>query len=201
MYFECITCPKLGESCDGPNFVALSAHDLLEWCKRRKAHLKMSNAKLAELSDMPKGTVDRLLAGDHMDYKFETIRPMVKALVGGAWGENPCADPRGQADERLEETVKRLEEEKKNLKEQVKTIMEEYHEEVTFLKEQVKNEQENAKSRKKAIIVLGTCLGLTLTLIIAALIMDRLNPDIGFFWLGQLFAPRGFSFADLWKSL
>lgn len=201
MYFECISCPKLGISCDGPNFVAMSAHNLLEWCKMRKTKLGLSNAKLADMSGMPKGTIDRLFTGEHLDFKYETIRPMLKALVGGAWGENPCADPQGQTDERLEETVKRLEEEKKNLKEQVKTIMEEYHEEVAFLKEQVRNEQAAAKGRKKAIVILGTCLGITLTLIIVALIMDRLNPNIGFFWLGQMFSHKGFSFADFFGSL
>ena len=201
MYFECLSCPKLGVSCDGPNFVAMSAHDLLEWCKTRKTKLGLSNAKLADMSGMPKGTIDRLFAGEHLDFKYETIRPMLKALVGGAWGENPCADPHGQIDEKLEETVKRLEEEKKNLKEQVKTIMEEYREEVAFLKEQVRNEQEAAKGRKKAIIILDTSLGITLLIIIVALIIDRLNPDMGFFWLGHMFAPKGFSFMNFFRLL
>lgn len=201
MYLECVSCPKLGVSCDGPNFVAMPARELLEWCKLRKSHLKMSNAKLAELSEMPKGTIDRLFAGEHMDFKFETIRPMIKALVGGAWGANPCADPQGQMDGRLEEKVKQLEEDKRKLKERMKETMDTYQKELDFLKEQVKYEQEVAKGRKKAIVTLGICLGVTMSLIIAALIIDRLNPNIGFFWIDRMFAPTGFSFTDFLGSL
>ena len=35
MYLECVSCPKLGITCKGPNFVAMPAHDLWEWCKKR----------------------------------------------------------------------------------------------------------------------------------------------------------------------
>lgn len=90
MYLECVSCSKLGKACDGPNFVAMSAAELLEWCKLRKAHLGWSNAKLAEASNMPKGTIDRLFAGSHIDFRYETIRPMVMALAGGEFTGNPC---------------------------------------------------------------------------------------------------------------
>lgn len=93
MYHECIMCPQLGITCDGPNFLAVSAQQILEWCKKRKKFLGLSNAKLAEMSNQPKGTIDRLFAGEHYDFKFETIRPVIKALIGGPFEGRPCPAP------------------------------------------------------------------------------------------------------------
>ena len=89
MYHECLSCHKLGVSCDGPNLFALSSREILEWCKKRKSKLQLSNAKLAELSGTPKGTIDRIFAGDS-DFKHETIRPIVRALIGGDFSGDPC---------------------------------------------------------------------------------------------------------------
>lgn len=47
------------------------------------------------------------------------------------------------------------------------------------------------KSRNKTILALSICLGLCLLLIIGALIIDRMNSDVGFFWLEGLFKPNG----------
>ena len=122
MYFECVHCPKIGSCCDGPNFLALPSSDLLEWCKQRKALLKWSNAKLADEAKVPKGTVDRLLSSDPVDFKFETIRPILKALVGGSWGSNPCGVTDEAAAKALIEKTSKLEEENNTLKEQLKFL-------------------------------------------------------------------------------
>lgn len=104
-YNICIGCKNLGVTCDGPNFIAMTPESLMEWCRLRKQQLGLSNAKLAELSDIPKGTIDRLLAGRHSEYKLTTIQPMMKTLVGGSWGQFPCANPGGEADEALKAAV------------------------------------------------------------------------------------------------
>lgn len=93
MYDDCITCDKLGCSCDGPNFVAMSAVELLDWCKRRKQHLGLSRERLAEISGVPIGTINRLLSGTHYDFRYETLRPIIKVLVGGSFDGNPCPTP------------------------------------------------------------------------------------------------------------
>ena len=43
------------------------------------------------------------------------------------------------------------------------------------------------KRKNRAIAILGGLLGFTLVVIIAALIIDSINPDIGFFWLSRMF--------------
>lgn len=39
------------------------------------------------------------------------------------------------------------------------------------------------KGKNKAILLLSLLLGVCLAVIIAALIIDNTNPDVGFFWL------------------
>ena len=169
MYEKCVKCPKVGISCEGPHFFTMSAAGLLEWCKERKKFLKISNEKLAELSGIPKGTIDRLFSGEHLDFKFETVRPIIKVLAGGEWIEAPCPEePNNFADE----NICRLEEENARLKEHLA----EEQEKAAFFKEQY-------SFRGKAIIALTAFLGISILLIFAALIIDLANHDVGFFWV------------------
>ena len=191
MYKECLKCEKLGVSCDGPNFVAMPAPQLLEWCKLRKAQRGLSNAKLAELSGVPKGTIDRLLAGEHADFKYESIRPVIRALVGGQWAGNPCPDPNQVTDAHLLEaveqqrkTIRQLHKDKQDMLETMTAERQSAQEDIKFLREQV-----HAKNR--VILILAILAGVCLAVIIGALIVDRLNPDVGFFWRTILGGLRG----------
>lgn len=191
MYNECITCPKLGQMCDGPNFLNMSAAELSEWCKERKKHLGLSNQRIAEIANMSKGTVDGLLANAHNDFRYETIRPVLKALIGGEWGGHPCdAIAEGERAEMLnkiqqyeaeikwrEERFQRLSKENARLADDLKSTQ-------TFLRGEIKR-------KNKTIAVLGMVAGVALAVIIAALVIDRINSDIGFFWLGQIWPNLG----------
>ena len=91
-YEKCVTCLHLGVDCDGPNFIAMEGKGLMEWCKRRKNYLGLSNKELAESSNVPIGTVDRLFAGNYENFRYSTVRPILQVLVGNEWGEHPCVD-------------------------------------------------------------------------------------------------------------
>lgn len=188
MYHECVICPKLGISCDGPNFVAMSAQELLNWCKQRKKHLDLSNAELAEQSGIPKGTIDRLLSGEHLDFRYETVRPLVKALVGTEWSGSPCPAPQENDNVELIEKAERFERNNKLLQEHLNREIEHHQQQLEFLRSQIKHEQAVSDGHKKAVIVLAVLLGLTVCTIIGALIVDRMNGNIGFFWLEKAFA-------------
>lgn len=175
MYIECITCPQLGQSCDGPNFFSVSAPELLSWCKRRKKHIQISNSDLAELSGTPKGTIDRLFSGspDVVDFKHETVRPILKVLVGGQFCGNPCPSPptadHPGATEKLrecereikwqEDKIMHLEKENNLLIEQLKEKDLTLHERASYLRQ-----------KDVAIRTLGVVAGVCLIAIIALLI-------------------------------
>lgn len=182
MYLECISCPKMGISCDGPNFVAMTATELLEWCKARKAHMGLSNGRLAELSGMPKGTIDRLFAGQHADFRYETIRPLIKALTGGQWSGSPCPDPHDNDMAILNEKAERLARNNMLLQEHIDRDNAQHQKDLEFMREQIKHEQAAGDGYKKAVIILSILFGISMLIIIAALIVDKVNPNVGFFW-------------------
>lgn len=190
MYHKCITCPELGQTCDGANFLAMTPQQLIAWCKERKKYLNLTNAKLAELSGMSQGTIDSLLANTHQDFKFGTIQPLLRALVGGKWLGDPCPDVPATADTEYAEKIRLLEAEIKwrddkiaHYKGQIdslQTLVTNTNARLTkdkdFLREQICN-------RNKAVAILTTLTVIGWGIIIVALIVDRLNPNIGFFWL------------------
>lgn len=186
MYNECITCPKLGVSCDGPNFVAMSAMELLNWCKQRKKHLDISNAELAELSGTPKGTIDRLLSGEHMDFRYETMRPLVKALVGAEWSGIPCPDVSETDASQKQKRIEQLEHENSDMRTQMEHMQIKHEEELSFMRHQCSHEQEAYDTCKKALIVVSVLLGIAVCVIIAALIVDIMREDRGFFWMASV---------------
>lgn len=89
-YNICISCPKLGQTCDGPNFLAMSVERWCEWCHLRRDFLGWKNATISEKSGVSIMTINRIMAGDAKDLRITTIQAVTKALVNGAWGQSPC---------------------------------------------------------------------------------------------------------------
>lgn len=52
----------------------------LEYLKARKNELNMTTEELSEKSGVPLGTLNKILAGQTMDPKFETLKAICKAL-------------------------------------------------------------------------------------------------------------------------
>lgn len=52
----------------------------LEYLKARKNELNMTTEELSERSGVPLGTLNKILAGQTMDPKFETLKAICKAL-------------------------------------------------------------------------------------------------------------------------
>lgn len=196
MYSQCLKCPKIGVSCDGPNFFALQTPELLAWCKERKKELRLSNAQLAEMSGMPKGTIDRLFAGEHTDFRYETIRPLLKALTGGSWSGIPCASV--HEEESLQNKIKELEAELDRRDESIRHYKENYDDMTTLVANTNKRHEEQLnflrgeiKRKNKAVTTLTVVVALALLYIIVTLVIDLADPSQGFYWLeGILHLPN-----------
>ena len=89
-YNICISCSKLGQSCDGPNFLAMTVERWCEWCHLRRDHLKWKNQNIADKAGVSKVSVDRIMAGDVKDLRITTMQAVTRALVNGVWGHSPC---------------------------------------------------------------------------------------------------------------
>ena len=89
-YNICISCSKIGQTCDGPNFLAMSVERWCEWCHLRRDHLKWKNQTIADKAGVSKMSVDRIMSGDVKDLRITTMQAVTKALVNGCWGQSPC---------------------------------------------------------------------------------------------------------------
>lgn len=191
-YNRCIDCVHIGKDCDGPDFLAMSIERLCEWAKLRKSYLSISdkkwtNAYIAEQADVSRATVDRFLAGDIDDLKLTTASRIIKVLVNGTWGQYPCAmaavggdDTATSAEcERLQDALDAERRKVDYLKEQVT-----FKENQMLAKDKILGERADfLRLKDKYIGILAVALAVCLVVIIGALVIDAMDPNMGFFWV------------------
>ena len=93
MRFEkCLTCPSIKERrCSGPKFMRAPTKDIVEWVFAFAKLHGITNAQIAAISGVPKGTIDGLKKRE--DVRHETLYPIIKgliSLVGGEWDIESC---------------------------------------------------------------------------------------------------------------
>ena len=139
MFEKCIKCNRIGENCV-PNLMLLSFSDLVQWCIKRQKHLEWSNHMLADKSNVPVGTINRIKAGEYLDCKYSTIKNILIALIGGTTDEFACTEQvekELQQIEQLERQLARMSSvEKEN--EELKQYIEEYRNMNAFLMDELK---------------------------------------------------------------
>lgn len=169
MFEKCIKCNRMGESCV-PNLMLLPFHDLLQWCAKRQQYLEWSNQTLADKSKVPVGTIHRIKASEE-DCKYSTIRNILIALIGGTTDEFACTEQverELQHLEKFEQQAAKLtdvEAKYEALKDRMNNVdelhrqdiriikaefqkkEEEYHEEIIFLREQLKRKLDHLEQR------------------------------------------------------
>lgn len=199
-YNLCINCAHIGKRCDGPNFLVMEMPRLCEWCRLRKDYLhrldpKWSNAYIAEKAAVSKITIDRFLSGHAEDIKTSTIARVLKVLVNGTWGQYPCAMAATER-EPIYVDNPALVERCEQLQADLAAARADDQRKIDFLKEQIKFKEDQMaskdkllaerydflKRKDKAIIWLSVLLGVAVLLLLTVLIVDLLNPNLGFFW-------------------
>ena len=209
-YNLCLNCVHIGKNCDGPNFLAMSMERWCEWCRLRKEYLGWTNTHVAELAEISKISVDRIMSGNVKDLRNTTMQAVTKALVNGTWGKYPCATAAISEKEtvyvdnptlvekaenaisqcnRLQAAIDRLNADHRADLEAQRAADQR---KIDFLKEQVniKDRQlverhDFLKRKDRTIALLAALLGITVLVILAALVIDHFNPDLGFFWVNQ----------------
>ena len=147
MFDKCIPCNRMGESCV-PNLMLLPFPDLIKWCDKRQKYLGWTSQMLAAKSKVPVSTISRIKAGDYADCKYSTMRSILLALIGGTKDEFACTEQVAQLEQQAAKMTA-VEEENKALKErlahldelyhqEVHAIKAEYHEEIAFLRDELK---------------------------------------------------------------
>ena len=65
-----------------PEIIGLDSGQVIEWCISRKKEMGISNAKLADATGVPEGTIDRIFTGRNNEYRYSTIQPIIRYLLG-----------------------------------------------------------------------------------------------------------------------
>lgn len=178
---NCKNCTHAGRDCF-PHIASLPSSDLIAWCKIRKDAMRLSNGEIADRSGVPKGTVDRIFSSSLSDCRLSTILPIICVLSGCRSDELACTHDEqaemsmAEKNAHLSETNDRLEAENKRQQETIDRIR------VT-----VSDMNGLARRRMRIISVLAISLASALLVIIAALVVDKLNTDVGFIWIQKLF--------------
>ena len=145
-YIVCVSCAKIGKTCDGPNFLAMTVDQFCTWCKVRKDYLGWKNGYIAEKACVSKMSVERVMAGDSKDLRITTMQAIARVLVNGVWGQSPCVlvneseevyrdNPAIVAQcQHLQNTLDKLVGE---YQAEAKAIRSELQEKIQFLKEQI----------------------------------------------------------------
>lgn len=199
-YNICLLCKGLSASCSGPNPFAMTYERLIEWCNALAKKRGLTRAEIAEGSNTPLGTVNNFLSGRTEDIRFSTLQQILSFLIGNCWG-NPCDHAKRFLDgeempseiiERLEEAnsklLKELEAEKSSLgradayaqemKNELAEVRKEADRKTAFLREL-------ADYREKKVRFCVAVIAVLALVIVSALVVDFMNPNIGYFWVSR----------------
>lgn len=172
---NCVNCTHPGRDCI-PYLMTFTNAELLEWAKMRRTALHLSYEELSEKSGVPLSTIEKMLGRKGADCRFGTAQPVIRVLSGCTPEELDCEiveHPSEAFVEQLkakEEIIRHLE------KEDMERAKDEENESIAYMKKK-------EKSYLRLICTLSIALAVTLLVIIAALVLDRLDPTKGFFWL------------------
>lgn len=126
-------------------------------------------------------TVKRVFADGSEDWAFrasDTLRPIADVLLA----EEP--QPEMSGGERA--AYQAIAEQQRELLGDMSAMMQDSSGDVLSLaREQLAQYERRLRSAERRLLVLVVVITLLLMLIITALVIDRLNPDIGFFWISE----------------
>lgn len=162
----------------------MQTRDIILRLKRVKAARGLSCGRICAMvaeagSSVSLSTVKRVFADGSEDWSFrvcDTVQPIADVLLaeGGAPEVGSCERAAYQA----------IAEQQRELLGDMSAMMQDSSGDVLSLA------REQLAQYERRLLVLVVVITLLFVAIIAALVVDRFNPDVGFFWLGGQTAAR-----------
>lgn len=195
---KCFECSYLRNGCSGPNLNVMTVERACEFLQICRQRLGYSYQKVAELSALSIITVKRILTGQIKDPGFLTMQALSFVLVSDPKGKHPCA--MHLVTEETQNAVAACKEAQAALARkdaEFEQLRISDREKIDFLKGQVDFKEKQMlekdrllherydflKRKDRITATLAILLAVCLLVIIGALVIDRFNPDIGFFWV------------------
>lgn len=193
-YAECLNCQLLGVNCDGPNLLRITHTERVEWLDARRKELGLSKKDVASRAMLSENTVLNFFKGSHADCRLETLCPIVKVMSGREGTEKPCPRIANPNKDYYEGIIRERDEEIRRLTAEHASHADAIRLRDVQIAQLTKEDEENVRMRRftegqlkgkdRVIAILSVALGLAVTLIIAALVVDKINPEVGFLFRG-----------------
>lgn len=190
-YEICMNCPFMGDTCDGPNVAAMDYSQWAEWASAFAKRQELTHSTIAEVANLPKGTVDSALSGKNKDIRADTKRMITQAIVGGCWGKYPChmaallidgvLDEENFRADTLEKELKRAKEDLAGAKENASRNVDLLKEEIEFRNRRILSYADAIRRKDRIILWLGVMLAVLAFATIGLLFYDVVRPTIGLF--------------------
>lgn len=194
---DCSNCDHLGRDCP-KKLMLLSLDEIIDWCQYVMAKNKLTHEFVARLANTPKGTIDRVMAKQSADCRYSTIQAIVCALFEYLGISAVCLDEitteaAVQADDikRQNAELQRALADSEKERQALQDRLAESAESLTFMKAQIAKKDDRIDRLsgtvgewRRIVKLLASLLGIAVLLIIGSLVVDKLNPGLGFFWRG-----------------
>ena len=201
-YDICFACPFKNETCAGGNECAVNMSRLIDlWNKEAKLH-RITRADAAEESNTPLTTVNNIMTKRTLDPRFSTVVALSRAYNRRKSVLPPChiaallmQDKLPEGTEPDEgERINALKEEISRLKENEKTVFDRAErnaqQQVDHLKRLADRQEERILKQERQMTKLWRAFSIAsgvacilVLLVLAALAIDYMNHNVGFFWL------------------
>lgn len=187
---NCTTCERLGRDCP-KKLLLLPLDELIDWLQHLMTKYKITHEAMARLSGVPKGTVDRVIAKQSADCRYSTMHAMVRGLFNALGMSSSCADEDAAAVSRPDEAMQlrhalnASERDCQTLRERVEEFTSRHdfmRSQIAAKDAQIGEQGKTIQSQRRTIVLLVCVVIAMLLLIIGALVVDRLNPDVGYLW-------------------
>lgn len=192
---KCTTCERLGRDCP-KKLLLLPLEEMIDWLHYLMAQHKITHETMARISGVPKGTIDRVMAKQSADCRYSTMHAMVCGLFAHLGMSTACADDSNAANsahtEELERRVEELQhalDDSERERQALQARVADFDEQRAFMRDQIAKKDARIdalsniiRSNRAVIKVLSVLLCIAVLVIIGALVVDRLNPDLGYIW-------------------
>lgn len=183
---KCANCHKGTLRCIG-TLLFLEPEERIELYREMKKESGLSNAAIAEQAGLSEMSVSRFFAGHTKDTKVSTLFDILRVIMGKDLDrcQKHTEELAPSAQANAEEVQKKVQEQKdadRAIIDYLKKDIERLDAQLA-VKDHLLNERaEFLRLKDKYIWILALLLGISVVTLIAMLIVDAMDPNLGFFW-------------------
>ena len=193
---NCSNCHAGEMPCLG-DLIFMEPEQRIEQYRAWKKEAGYSNIHIAEESGVSEVSVSRFFAGQTKDTKvstlFDILRVILKARYYNCQNRNTQDISRAQTDntDDIKSRMHEQHEADRRIIDYLKTEIEKRDAQIRTKDKHLEQRADFIYRKDRVITILSVLLGVSVLLILSALVVDVINPNIGFFWVEHMAALTG----------